>query len=501
MKKSLSQVIMLALIISMYSCQQANDNENKPPNILFIAVDDLRTELGCYGNEAIKSPNIDKLANEGILFRRAYCQEPICMSSRASLMSGYRPDTLSIFMNQSLNEHAPDVLTINQHFQNNGYQIWASGKIYHHGIDRELQWGEKRILPETEEQGRGYLSAEAIGIIDEYDAYYRKERGGPGGGRGPAFESPDVPDNAYHDGGMTDLAIDQLAGYRSSDKPFFMAVGYKKPHLPFNAPKKYWDLYDVNQIEMADNPYLPENVSQYFNYTFGELRNYAGIPKGREPFSEELSRNLKHGYYACVSYIDAQIGRLLDGLKQNGLDQNTIVILWGDHGWKLGEHGMWCKHTQFELDSHVPLMLKVPGQTKGSSKTDALVEFVDIYPTLCELAGLEFPDHLQGASFAPLIEDPDRPWKEGAITVWPNNRNNPERMVVSYSVQTDRYRYTEWIQASTGELVARDLFDHEVDPDENVNISMLPENAHLVNHLSQLLEKGKGWRSIQKDLN
>ena len=501
MKKSLSQVIMLALTISMYSCQQANDSENKHPNILFIAVDDLRTELGCYGNEAIKSPNIDKLASQGILFRRAYCQEPICMSSRASLMSGLRPDTLRIFMNLALNEHAPGVLTINQHFQNNGYQIWASGKIYHHGIDREIQWGEKRVLPETEEQGRGYLSEEAIGILDEYDAYYRENRGGPGGGRGPAYESPDVPDNAYHDGEMTDLAIEQLAEYKSSDQPFFMAVGYKKPHLPFNAPKKYWDLYDVNEIEMADNPYLPENVSEHFDYTFGELRNYAGIPKGREPFSDTLSRNLKHGYYACVSYIDAQIGRLLDELKKNGLDKNTIVILWGDHGWKLGEHGMWCKHTPFELDGHVPLMLRVPGQTKTSLKTDALVEFVDIYPTLCELAGLELPDHLQGRSFVPLIEDPDRPWKEGAITVWPNNRNNPERMVVSYTVQTDRYRYTEWIQASTGELVARDLFDHEVDPDENVNISGLPENADLLDKLSGLLQQGKGWRSIQKDLN
>ena len=501
MKKSLNQVIMLVFTISMYSCQQANDTENKHPNVLFIAVDDLRTELGCYGNNAIKSPNIDKLANEGILFRRAYCQEPICMSSRASLMSGYRPDTLSIFMNQSLNEHAPGVLTINQHFQNNGYQIWASGKIYHHGIDRELQWGEKRVLPETEEQGRGYLSEEALGILDEYDAYYREVRGEPGGGRGPAYESPDVPDNAYHDGGMTDLAIDQLKEYKSTEQPFFMAVGYKKPHLPFNAPKKYWDLYDVDEIEMADNPYMPENVSEYFAYTFGELRNYAGIPKGREPFSDTLSRNLKHGYYACVSYIDAQIGRLLDGLKQNGLDKNTIVILWGDHGWKLGEHGMWCKHTQFELDSHVPLLLRVPGQSKVSLKTDALVEFVDIYPTLCELAGLELPDHLQGASFAPLIEDPDRPWKEGAITVWPLNRNNPERMTMGYSVQTDRYRYTEWIKPGNGELMARDLFDHDVDPDENVNISKLPENADLINQLSELLKQGKGWRSIQKDLN
>ena len=500
MKKILSQVFMLALTFTVYSCQQADDNKNQHPNILFIAVDDLRTELGCYGNEAIKSPDIDQLARQGIVFERAYCRQPICMSSRASLMSGLRPDTLMIYNTGSLNELAPGVLTLNQHFENNGYQIWASGKIYHHRIDYQVQWGENWVIPETAEQGRGYLSQEAIKIVEDYDAYYREQRGGPGGGRGPAYESPDVPDNAYHDGMMTDLAIDQLAEYKSSDKPFFMAVGYKKPHLPFNAPKKYWDLYNVNEIEMADNPYIPKDVSQYFNYNFGELRNYAGIPKGREPFSDTLSRVLKHGYYACVSYIDAQIGRLLEGLKENGLEGNTIVILWGDHGWKLGEHGMWCKHTQFELDSHVPLLLKVPGQ-KGLVKTDAFVEFVDIYPTLCELAGLKLPGHLQGRSFAPLVEDPGRPWKEGAITVWPLNRNDPERVVMGYAIQTDRYRYTEWIKGNTGELMARDLFDHEVDPDENVNISNLPENADLIDRLSGMLDRGKGWRTIQADLN
>jgi len=497
-------VFFMAFACTILSCQRkskSNENERPCHNVLFIAVDDLRTELGCYGNKAIKSPNIDKLASEGILFQRAYCQEPICMSSRASLMSGLRPDTLGIFTNKSLNEHAPGVLTLNQHFENHGYQVWASGKIYHFDGDRQVQWGEKRVQPITETKGRGYLSGEAKKIVEEYDAYYRAWTGGPGGGRGPAYEAPDVADNAYHDGGMTDLAIGQLAGFSSGEKPFFMAVGYQKPHLPFNAPKKYWDLYDADEIEMANNPFMPEHVSRYFDYNFGELRNYAGIPKGSEPLSDTLSRILKHGYYACVSYIDAQIGRLLDALHENGLDRNTIVLLWGDHGWKLGEHGMWCKHTQFELDSHVPLLLKVPGQTKVPLKTDALVEFVDIYPTLCELTGLGLPDHLQGKSFAPLLDDPGRPWKKGAITVWPLHRDDPESLVMGYCIQTDRYRYTEWINESSGELLARDLFDHQNDPDENVNISALPENADLINQLSELLERGKGWRAMQRDLN
>ncbi|MCK4853498.1 MAG: sulfatase [Bacteroidales bacterium] len=487
--------IFVSLII--IGCQK----ENQRLNVLFIAVDDLRTELGCYGNEVIKSPNIDKLANEGILFNRAYCQQPICMASRASLLSGLRPDTLRIYNNKSLDELAPDVLTLNQHFENNGYQIWASGKVYHHDIDRQVQWGGNRIQPKLATQGRGYLSEEAIKIVEEYDAYFQEWKKQSGDGRGPAYESTDVADNAYHDGAITDLAIEQLAEYKSGEKPFFMAVGYKKPHLPFNAPKKYWDLYDPNEIEMAGNQYMPENVSEYFRYNFGELRNYAGIPKGWELLGEPLSRNLKHGYYACVSYIDAQIGRLLDGLKQNGLDQNTIVILWGDHGWKLGEHGMWCKHTQFELDNHVPLLLKVPGESKVPAKTNAFVEFVDIYPTLCELAGLELPDHLQGASFAPVINNPERQWKKGAISVWPHYPNDPEKLVMSYSIQTERYRYTEWIKESSGELMARDLFDHETDPDENMNISNNPENSGIIEELSGLLKRGKGWKAISEDLN
>jgi iduronate 2-sulfatase len=214
-----------------------------------------------------------------------------------------------------------------------------------------------------------------------------------------------------------------------------------------------------------------------------------------------LNKNLKHGYYASVSYIDAQIGRLLDGLKEQGLDENTIVILWGDHGWKLGEHGMWCKHTQFELDNHVPMLIKVPGQKSAGSKTDALVEFVDIYPSLCELAGIDLPKHLQGKSFVPVVENPDVKWKEGALSYWPLGRTNPEKLIMGYTVQTDRYRYTEWIKKSSGELLARDLFDHQTDPDENENISINPENSKLIGELSSLLDRGKGWRSIANSIS
>lgn len=496
MLKSIVIIWLLANVFILFSCEK----HTQRPNVLFIAVDDLRPELGCYGNEQIKSPNIDKLASDGLVFNRTYCQQAICMASRASIMSGLRPDTLQIYNCESLEKDAPGILTLDQHFENNGYKIWASGKIYHHGIDYDVQFGDAYIKAKTDEQGRGYLSDESMKIVEEYNNWYLGNRNEAGGGRGPAFESPDVPDNAYHDGKMTDMAIKQLANYKSGDEPFFMAVGYKKPHLPFNAPKKYWDLYDVNEIEMADNMFMPENVSRYFNYNFGELRNYAGIPKGGQVFSDTLSRNLKHGYYACVSYIDAQIGRLLDGLNENGLDENTIVILWGDHGWKLGEHGMWCKHTQFELDNHVPMLIKTPGQKIKGAKTEALVEFVDIYPSLCELAGIEIPDHVQGKSFVPVVNNPDIKWKEGALSYWPLGRTNPEMLIMGYTIQTHRYRYTEWIKESTGELMARDLFDHQTDSDENFNISNNPENKKLMDDLSKLLARGKGWKNISKKL-
>jgi len=479
----------------------AGTHASPRPNILFIAVDDLRPELGCYGNKAVKSPCIDRLASQGVTFTRAYCQQAICMASRASLMSGLRPNYRRLYNCDSLQKLAPDVLTLNQHFEDHGYQIWASGKIYHHSEDHRRQFGDRRIEARTETVGRGYLDKKSMQTVRDYVQYYRKLRKQDSAGRGPAYELPDVPDDAYKDGKMTDLAIARLARFKVGDKPFFMAVGYAKPHLPFNAPKKYWDLYDAKALARADNRFFSNNVSEYFRYNFGELRNYAGIPKGDKQFSEALCRTLKHGYYACVSYIDAQIGRLLDALKANGLDKNTIVILWGDHGWKLGEHDMWCKHTLYEIDNHVPLLIKVPGvgYQKGTSK--AFVEFVDIYPSLCELAGLPLPKHLQGTSFVPVLRKLDRPWKRAAISVYPvRNRTDPDKVVLGYSLKTERYRYTEWIHDKTGQLLGRDLFDHRVDPKENTGIASDPQYRSMINEFSQLLNKGKGWKTIAQEV-
>lgn len=494
MKKIFHFLIIILVFPGLCNAQKTGKLR---PNVLFIAVDDLRPELGCYGNTQIISPNIDRLAADGLVFRRAYCQQSICMASRASIMSGYRPDTLHIYNTRSLDELAPEVLTLNRHFENNGYQIWAAGKIYHHGIDHKKQFGNNYHEVVTKEKGRGYLTSEAWKIVNEFEKEYRKANNESAGGRGPAYEAANVDDNEYGDGKMTDMAVEKLADFKKDGKPFFMAVGFHKPHLPFNAPKKYWDLYDVNKINKAANPFKPEKASRFFEYNFGELRNYPGIPKGDEIFDASLSATLKHGYYACVSYTDAQIGRLIESLKQQGLYDNTIIILWGDHGWKLGEHGMWCKHTQFEVDNHVPLLLKVPGQKSKGSQVDGFVEFVDIYPTLCDLAGIEIPTHLQGESFAPLVEQPGRKWKAGAISYWPAaGRDNSAKQVMGVAIKTERYRYTEWIKVSTGEVVARDLFDHQLDSAENHGVAGNPENKKVMDELSLLLDKGKGWRTM-----
>ena len=282
----------------------------KRPNVLFIAVDDLRPQLGCYGHDHIHSPNIDRLASEGLLFERAYCQQSICMSSRASLLSGYRPDKGEIFRNGPLYKHVPDALPINQHFLNSGYETVTMGKIYHHRSDEKKGWSKEAFHPEGDWEGRGYLNPESITHVHEYDAAHP---GGKKKGLGPAFECADVPDNAYPDGITAEHAIKELN--RLKGQPFFMALGFVKPHLPFNAPKKYWDLYDEKKISLADNPFVPKNAPEEAFTNWGELRAYYGMPQ-EGPMPDDLARKLIHGYYACVSYTDALVGQVLDELDR-----------------------------------------------------------------------------------------------------------------------------------------------------------------------------------------
>lgn len=456
----------------------ASADETTRPNVLFIAVDDLRPHLGCYGYDQVLSPNIDRLASQGMLFERAYCQQAICMASRASLLSGYRPDKGEIFRCGPLYKHVPDALPLNQHFLNNGYETVTMGKVYHHHSDEKKGWSKEAFHEKGAWEGRGYLDPESIVHVREFDEKHPKS---DRKGMGPAYECPDVPDNAYADGICAEHAIEELN--RLKDQPFFLAVGFHKPHLPFNAPKKYWDLYDENKINVADNPFYPKDAPPEAGTDWGELRGYYGMPKDG-PMPDDLARKLIHGYYACVSYTDAMIGRVLDELDRLDLRKNTIVILWGDHGWKLGEHGMWCKHTNFELDTHAALIIRAPGMKAAGQHTRNLVEFVDIYPTLCDLAGLEKPAHLEGLSMAPLLDDPDQPWKEAAYSQYPRGT------LMGYSVRTNRYRYTEWRRIGSKEIEASELYDHENDPDENVNIAGKTENQTIVERHSALLKQG-----------
>ncbi len=448
------------------------------PSVLFIAVDDLRPQLGCYGDDRILSPNIDRLAREGMVFERTYCQQAICMASRASLMSGYRPDKGEMHRRGPLYKHVPGALSLNKHFLGNGYETVSIGKIYHHRSDDEVGWSTEAFHPEGKWIGRGYLSEEAIECVREYTEKYPKATRR---GIGPPFECADVPDGAYADGVSAEYAISELN--RLKDETFFLAVGFYKPHLPFNAPKKYWDLYAEEEIELAENPFAPKGVPREALTDWGELRAYHGMPK-KGPMPDHLARTLIHGYRACVSYTDAMIGKVLDELDRLGLRENTVVVLWGDHGWKLGEHGMWCKHTNFELDTHVPLIISAPEMKARGGRTPALTEFVDIYPTLCELCGLELPEHLEGRSMAPLLDDPGLQWKEAAYSQYPHGA------AMGYSVRTDRHRYTEWRDMKSGKIRAKELYDHQNDPHENENLANTPGSQRQMNKLSRTLRKG-----------
>jgi iduronate 2-sulfatase len=479
---------LLAVILSFSLHLQAAEADR--PNILFIASDDMRPELGCYGAAHIHSPNLDRLAGRGTTFLRAYCQQAVCSPSRSSLMTGLRPDTIRIWdLATHFRDNTPDVVTLSQHFKNHGYHAERLGKIYHTGHgnrDDKFSWSRSTKYPSASRYGpegsahikRLLAEAKAKGI-DLKDNRLRP--------RGLPWEAPDVADTELTDGMIAENAIKLMKEFK--DEPFFLAVGFLNPHLPFVAPKKYWDLYDPASIKLADNPYAPKGAPEYAMTTWGELRKYYDIP-AKGPLTDEQARNMIHGYYAAISYVDAQIGRLLDELDHLGLTENTIVVFWGDHGWKLGEHGGWCKHTNFELDARVPMIFNSPDQKAAGKKTNALVEFVDIYPTLCDLAGLPIPDTLEGLSAAPLLDDPTLPWKSAAFSQYP--RSNGKQKLMGYSMRTDRYRFTRWEHRSNPEKVdAVEIYDHVEDPDENVNLAADPANKQLVEQLTQ--QYLKGW--------
>lgn len=459
----------------------------RPLNVLFIASDDLRPELGCYGHPRVKSPNIDRLAAEGTVFTRAYCQQAVCNPTRASLLTGLRPETLRVFdLPTHFRDQRPDAVTVPQHFKDRGYFTERVGKIYHTGHgnrDDKLSWS--RMVQ--------YPSAPRFGPDGQQILAREKAQARQAGGnavdkvRGLPWEAPDVGDSGLLDGATTDAVIGILKEVQ--DRPFFIACGYSNPHLPFVAPKKYWDLYDPAEIELADNPYPPRNAPDYAATSWGELRAYVGMP-ARGPLSDAQARQAIHGYWAAISYIDAQIGRLLETLDQLRLRDRTVVILWGDHGWQLGEHGFWCKHTNYEVAARVPLIISVPGQPHRGAKCDRLVEFVDIFPSLCDVCGLPTPEGLEGISFRPLIEQPDGPGKSAVFHVYPRTIPGHGR-ALGRAIRTERYRLVEW-KAEKDDFTEYELYDLQTDPDENESIAAEPQYADVVKELTARLHRG--WR-------
>lgn len=456
-------------------------------NVLFIAVDDLRPELGCYGNPRIKSPNIDRLAARGLTFNRAYCQQALCSPSRTSLLTGRRPDTTKVYnLETNFRDEFPDWVTLPQLFKQNGYVSLGLSKIYHGALDDARSWSQPHWVPGGPpygEAGQKVLQAR----IKERKAAGQKARWRQDGIKGPPWEAPECADNELPDGRTTDKAVALLR--ENQAQPFFLAVGYLKPHLPFVAPKKYWDLYSEKDMKLAVNPFAPTNSPNYAAQEWGELRAYVGMPKAG-PLSDAQARQMIHGYYAAVSFTDAQVGRLLEELDKLNLREKTIVILWGDHGWQLGDHGLWCKHTNFEEATRAPLIISVPGQKHAGQRTDALVEFVDIYPSLAELCGLPRPEGLEGLSFKPLLEDPKRQWKAASFSQYPRTTTEHGK-IMGHTMRTERYRLTEW-KAAQGGFVEYELYDYQSDPQGNNNVATRPDQAARVKELAAQLKQG--WR-------
>ena len=530
------QQISSSLLFLLISFILATNAQKK--NVLFFAVDDLRPELNAYGFDFIKSPNIDALASKSMLFERAYCQIAVCSPSRASLLTGRRPDSNHVWQ-IAADEYwrtVPDstnATSIPQYFKENGYISIGMGKLYHPGPpsgndDDKYSWSP---------EGLPYFHATEEDSVANHAAWY----------------DFDQPDNYLQDGKIADNAVSvlqQLKQNRSSTgiaKPFFVGVGFHKPHLPFYCPSKYYDLYpSVEDIKLPENPDAPEDMPDIAFSVWGELKGYSDIHvlfngtkcgtdadasiKSKEcHVPDSKMKELRRAYYSCVSYTDAQIGRVIKELEAQGFADDTIIVLWADHGWQLGEHNEWCKHTNFEDATHVPFILRVPGVTDNGMKTDALVELVDIFPSLTELAGIDVPPMctdnsaksiacVEGSSVAPLLKNPTMEWKKASFSQYPRPQAGLKQIpgkppfapdehgenVMGYTMRVDKYRFTEWYKfdrdTSKPDFEAKwgtELYDHSTPStffnDENVNLANKPEMRETVEKLRKMLQAG--WRN------
>lgn len=508
-------LILFIFLIGSISCDSSQQIA-VGPNILFVSIDDLRPTLGAYDDPIAITPNIDQLAAEGMTFRQAYCQAAVCAPSRASLMTGVRPDSTRVWhLGDKFREINPKTVTMPQYFSKHGYHTVNLGKIFHNYMPDSISWDEPDLRPSQylrkdwlhRDGETFYISKE----VNESQAIKRDSllklqpiRYADGWNTGPAWEGAEVHDTMYFDGAQTELAKRTLSRLSKMDKPFYMGLGYFRPHLPFTAPKKYWDLYDPEQIPLPTNPEIPENAPLYSMNSMYELRHYDGFhhighPTSAYRMSEDTIRTLRQGYYASVSYIDALLGDLFTHMKSLGIYDNTIIIVWGDHGWKLGDHNSWGKMTNYNMDLKVPIIIRYPDQENRGVQTHAITELVDLFPSLCELASIDIPDYMQGVSFVPLLKSPNLPWKSAAFSQFhrrPKVSTDGKRYM-GYSLNTSEYHYIEWYtwdhQTGTrGDLRGVELYDSVNDAFEAVNIAQKPEVTEVKEALSEQL--AAGWR-------
>ena len=507
------QLLIIAVVIVNTTTPIMAQQKSKP-NVLFIAVDDLKPVLGCYGDKLIKTPNIDRLAKMGTVFLNNYCQQAVCGPTRASLLTGLRPDVTQVRdLKTKMRDINPNIVTIPEYFISQGYQTSGVGKIFHPScVEKKVDpqsWSIPYLVAKDSDYFNGnvpiqkhYQSPELraaqekteVAVVVENGKKKAKKDDGDdeSEARGPAFECLDLPDNAYDDGVSALLAQNQMIQLAKNKKPFFMAVGFRKPHLPFVAPKKYWDLYNRKDLPLAE---FQEHASDTKNFPYqypGELISYSGVKEfakydkndeNKFGLAIDKQKELIHAYYAAISYTDAQVGILLNTLEKLGTLDNTIIVLWGDHGWHLGDHDMWGKHTNYEQATKAPLIIVGPGIKPGQSKS--MTEFVDVFPTLCELSGGTVPANLDGKSLVPVMKNNKVSVKEYAMSQYPRKMDKadikPEDgkgKLMGYSMRTEQYRYTVWLKNftsdqaySTDKVYTKELYDYVKDPLEKVNVS------------------------------
>ena len=475
---------LLPILLSLISSLSAEEK----PNVLLICVDDLKPVLGCYGDTLAKTPNLDRLAARGMRFDLAYCNQAVCAASRNNLLLGSRSTSLGIYdLGTNFRKAVPDAVTLPQYFMKNGYRAEAVGKILHTGhgnTDDTASWNVPTVIPKVIE----YLDPKnsADGQLTREEAYFTNQKLGEIGKlpRGHAWEATEVSDESYSDGRTATETIKRLQAAKDrKDTPFFIGCGFVKPHLPFCAPQKYWDLYDPKKFQLATNKKEPEGAPPYAGKHGGEISNFDPV-KPNGDVNDELARKLIHGYYASTSYMDAQLGRVLDELDRLELSKNTIIVLWGDHGWHLGDHGIWTKHTNYEQANHIPLFIIAPGMKPGSTRQ--LAETVDIYPTLVELAGLpkpQVPQPLDGTSLVPVLKDPSVRVRDCATHAFPRGEGR-----IGRAIRTERYRLVEWKKPGTPSDDADfELYDYETDPTETKNLAK--DKPEVVKELRAMLAR------------